>query len=62
MLHVQHPREQGKWLYEGFDVIICPVPEGAGQTTPEQPGHYAVIKTTTYETDYSHPQASLTPS
>ena len=50
VLFVQHPREQGELLTSkpplcsGFDCIIRPAPEGAGRTTPSQPGHYPLSK------------------
>ena len=39
---------------EGFDVIIRPGPEGAGQTTPEQTGHYFYYNTKLTNSRYFH--------
>ena len=37
-----------------FDAIIRPSPDGAGQTTPGQPGHYSLHNTKLANARYSH--------
>ena len=41
-------------LRSGFDVIIRPAPEGAGQTTPEQTCHYSHYNTKLTNSRYFH--------
>ena len=59
-LFVQHPREQGEWCSQNpsvardFGVIICPAPEGAGRTTPEETGHYSHYNTKLTKSRYFH--------
>ena len=39
---------------EGYNVIICPAPKGAGWTTPEQTGHYSHYNTKLTHSPYFH--------